>query len=203
MMLRSCSRESWICKAATLGTMAASLLLVGCQPEPSAATREYPERSGPFGHVGYRSMRPNPIPQSEMPQTEISAYMACTEGLEQRDAANWVRDWFAAISRLDRCDEWAADVLASPRVRQGLVYILDRSTEHNKQVAQCRHATFRMFTTIEEMHGRIAALRDINKLSCDTARRREVVAKREEAFTKALTSMSESIGQYKQRSTRS
>jgi len=177
---------------------AAIAALGACQQAPDLApTREAPDRAGPFGELGYRNMKPDPIPQTEIPNAEMKAFADCANGRDTREAARWVRDWFAATSRLDQCDEWAIGVLAGPGIRRSLAFILERTIAENKEVPQCKEATYRVFTLIEENHGRLNTWRNVLMGKCTAARLQEVVAKREQAFQQGLTSLSDGISQFK------
>lgn len=175
------------------------LALAACQsPEPKA-TREAPDKAGPFGEIGYRNLKPNPIPKTEIPNAELGAVADCAGKPEAREASRWLRDWFAAASRLDQCDEWAIQALSTPRVRDGLVYILDKVAADNKESDQCRGAALKAFTLIEEMHGRLSGWRNHKLGNCDFARIKEVADKREGDFAQKIASVAGEIDAYRGR----
>lgn len=176
----------------------ATACAAGCQA-PELASRNTPSTSGPFAQVGYTGLTPNYIPKTEVPNADITALRSCARGAEQREAATWVGDWFAAVSQVDRCDQDAQAQLTSPSVRQGLVYILDRTTRGDSS-STCQDAAFKVFTHVEETNARLTSWRNSLSITCSFERQKEVVAKREEAFTRSLSDTVSGIGRYKQRS---
>lgn len=184
-------------------TSAAAMLmlgaLAGCQASEPLVTRANPDRAGPFGHVGYRNLSPLPVPGTDLPNAQLSAFGDCVSGAESREAATWIRDWFASISTMDKCDDWAAGILSSPKVRQGLVYILEATTSSTSANDKCRAAAFQLFTKIEERHSRISSWRGELSAICTFAKRKQVVENREAAFTQRLAELARGLETYQKK----
>jgi len=180
-----------------------ALALLGCaacqNPAAELPSREAPSASGPFAHVGYRNLKADPIPSTEIPNAELGALQGCAASAEKREAYVWLRDWFAAGSRLDQCDHDAQAVLAAARVRQGLIYILDKLSGGPDIAKECHDAGLRVFTLIEERHSMLATWRSVTKTSCSFERKKEVAAKREAEFMQSLQKTVDGIGQFRGR----
>lgn len=179
-----------------MAVSAVSVLCAACQQSEPIAERELPSTSGPFAQFGYRNLKADHIPRTEMPRGPLEAYYNCAGGGERQAAAGWVRDWFAAVSRLDRCDQWAIDLLSSPRVRASLVYILERSQPSEQS---CKAAGFSLFTSIEETHSLLTSFRIGFAQSCERRRIEEVAQKREAAFTQHLTALDDNMKKFRTR----
>lgn len=172
--LRRSTGNSWI-------VAACAVILAGCVQEGPVAEREMPSDKGPFAAFGYRNLTPQPIPQTEMPQTLLADFATCSGMGEKRQAAGWVRDWFAAVSRSDQCDEWALQALANPRMRSNLLYILEQTGNHSASES-CRKSTLALFTQLEETQSLLQSWRTRFGVVCNAERKRKVAESREEAF---------------------
>lgn len=181
----------------------AAVALLGCaacqNPAADLPAREAPSASGPFANVGYRNLKAEPIPGTEIPNGELAALQGCAGSAEKREAYVWLRDWFAAGSKLDHCDHDAQAVLAGAKVRQGLVYILDKLTGGQDIAKECHDAGLRLFTLIEERHSMLGTWRNVTKTSCSFDRKKEVAAKREAEFMLSLQKTVDGIGQFRGR----
>lgn len=158
-----------------------AIVVAGCAQDGPVAERELPSDKGPFAAFGYRNLTPQPIPQTEMPQTLLADFTTCSGMGEKRQAAGWVRDWFAAVSRSDQCDEWALQALANPRMRSNLLYILEQSGNHSASDS-CRKSTLALFTQLEETQSLLHSWRTRVGVVCNADRKRKVAESREEAF---------------------
>ncbi|MCB1519311.1 MAG: hypothetical protein KDJ37_01915 [Hyphomicrobiaceae bacterium] len=187
------------CYFASMLILAAGIVVCGCQSAEhlNLPARAAPSSTGPFSEVGYRGFNPKPIPDTEMPNAAIVRLQECAATAEQREAASWVRDWFAAISKLDQCDEWAQGVLSGGGVRRGLVFILDRLSSDRENGAMCREPALKMFTVIEETHGYLATWRNQMTNSCSFERKKEASEKRLAAFTEGLSAISKDIDKFR------
>jgi hypothetical protein len=173
-------------------------VLAGCAQEAPVAERELPSDKGPFAAFGYRNLTPQPIPATEMPQTLLADFMACSGMGEKRQAAGWVRDWFAAVSRSDQCDEWALQALANPRMRSNLLYILDQSGNHSASES-CRKSTLALFTRLEETQSLLQSWRTRFGVVCNAERKRKVAESREEAFKSQIGDLDQALDALKRR----
>lgn len=184
----------------SIGWTVTLLVCAGCQnPDAEMPLRSAPSASGPFANIGYRNLKSELIPGTEIPNAELAALQGCADSVEKREAYVWLRDWFAAGSRLDQCDHDAQGVLAGARVRQGLVYILDKLTGEHVAATVCRDGGLRLFTLIEERHSMLATWRNVSKTSCSFERKREVAATREAEFMLSLQKTVDGIGQFRGR----
>lgn len=164
----------------------------GCQDARTLPVRAAPSEQGPFAGYGYRNMSPDPIPATEIPHQNLTSFINCVRGHEERIAATWVRDWFAAISMTDRCDQWAIQRLSHPELRKRLVALLVK-TQSKVDGDQCKDRSFALLTSIDETNGLLAEWGRHGVVSCDVKRTREVRDKRREEFTKSLAGLSDAL----------
>jgi hypothetical protein len=175
------------------------LFLSGCQTVPPALVREAPAETGPFAQFGYRNLRANYIPNTETPPQELARFLDCASSTDQRVASTWIRDWFAAVSRLDRCDQWGIAVLSSAKIRRSLVFILDQTRANFREGESCHKAVFALFTSVEETHSLLSSWHSGYKSACHWERIKEVADKREQAFTQRMASLTEGLEKFKAR----
>lgn len=84
---------------AAVGLLMAATALGACE-QTATAIREAPGKDSPFAAYGYRNLKPEPVPNTEIPNEKLARYSSCVSGREEQIASQWVRDWFAASSSL-------------------------------------------------------------------------------------------------------